>query len=226
MSLRDALNRANPVDLLDIFRSIKLGDLVRAWRTQLYKQVPTTLSAKMIANADAIFLPNDAKASKVVRAYARSGTGTPGALIVDAPPMTTATAAGHVNVSESGDITFATADAWTAVDVDYEPVHQDIFTQQFPVVSDEIVLPTKWTTPGVVALLSAHVDAGGVTGDFAVVAPSDSKPGTTKQVNLKLAKGSVLFKAADAVTLATITVGLVPATDLNALLEASESPLI
>jgi hypothetical protein len=65
-------------------------------------------------------------------------------------------------------------------------------------------------------------------GAYAVIAPSDSKPGATKQVSFKLAKDKLLTKATDGVTAATVTIGYAPtaANDLSVNLEASANPFI
>src|SRR5260221_431345 len=111
--------------------------------------------------------------------------------------MSTATAAGHVNVSESGDITLADADVFTSIDVEYmvERLNVQVLTIPVSATADTFVIPTSFGTP--VRLMACTVLAGGVTGIFAVVAPSDSKPGTTKFVNMKLLKDKILTKATD-----------------------------
>jgi hypothetical protein len=227
-TLKDKLNAANPNELADMLKAIGLGDIARALPTKLYAAAVVASPADMIANVQTTQLPNDAKAVKVVRAYARAGSGTLGELTVDAPPMSSATAAGHVNVSESGDITYASADAWTSVDVEYatEKLNVQIVNLLVSATADTFVVPTNFGTA--VRLMSVTVTAGTTTGVYAVVAPSDSKPGSTKQVNFKLAKDKILTKATDAATAMTAVIGYAPAAskDLNALLEGDPSPFI
>jgi hypothetical protein len=138
--------------------------------------------------------------------------------------MTSATAAGHINISAAGDLTFASADAWTRVDVDYLPAVMDTVTLTLPVVTSDIALPTSVTAIGAVMLLRAVLTVGTVTGEGKVIAPG-SRSSTTLQCNLNLAKDTVQFVSADAVTQATITLGLVPGTNLDTLLKASEGVL-
>jgi hypothetical protein len=73
-------------------------------------------------------------------------------------------------------------------------------------------------------LLRAVLTVGTVTGEGKVIAPG-SRSSTTLQCNLNLAKDTVQFVSADAVTQATITLGLVPGTNLDTLLKASEGVL-
>lgn len=225
MSLKDSLNKANPNELADIFQKLVFGTHLRTQKVRLYRQVANQAPTDMIAAVHTLSLPDDAKASRVISAYARAGSGTAGRLTADTAPMSSATAAGHVNVSESGDITFAAADAWTDVDVEYEPFKVDVFTQSFPVVSNAIALPAKWTSLGLVVLMSASLDVGTVTGVGIVVAPG-SAPATTKNVNTSLDRKTVQFRVADAVTAATLKVGIVPAVDFEALIKGSASPFV
>lgn len=224
-TLKDKLNDANLNQLADMFRALRFGDILRALPVKRYKAVPNNAPADMIAAVDTLQLPDDAKAVRVLRAYARAGSGTLGELVVDAAPMTTATAAGHVNVTESGDVSFADADAWTFVDVEYMPEKLTVLEFTLPAsAADTFTIPTA---PGIpVRLMAAESMVGGVTGKFAVIAPSDSKPGATKQASFKLVKDKILTKASDAVTTLKFKVGYAPAVDADALLEASPSPYI
>jgi len=227
-TLKDLLNRANPNELSNLFQSMRLGDFVRSSITRLWRKAAKTPSPlDQIAAVQTIKLPNDAKACTILRAYAQAGTGTKGELVVDGP-MTTATAAGHVGVTAAGDISFASADAWTAVDVSYVPEEVEVVTQQFPLdpAVGDISLPAKWSGRTVL-LMRATLDTGTVTGEGKVIQPG-ARTATTLQVNLNLAKNTVQFLVADAVSMATLTLGLLPlaATDRDTLLEASGSPLI
>lgn len=225
MSLKDSLNKANLNELADILQKIAFGTILRTGKVRLYRQAANQAPTDMIAAVHTLSLPDDAKGSRIISAYARAGGGTAGRLVVDTAPMSAATAAGHVNVSESGDVTFAAADAWTDVDVEYEGFKVDVFSQQFPVVANVISLPAKWTDLGLVVLMSATLDTGTVTGTGIIVAPGGA-PGTTKNVNTSLDRKTVQFRVADAVTKATLKVGIVPVIDLEALLKGSASPFV
>lgn len=174
-------------------------------------------------------LPDDAKALTILRATAIAGTGTLGSLVVDLQAVNdtnfatggTGPAAGHIGVSPSGDIVTNATDAWTSIDVIYMPDKYDLaeFTNQGVNASSQYVIATGITTQGVVSLLEAEILTGTVTGKCAVLPPSASAPGATKQANLNAAKTLVLFKASDAPTLVRVKLGLVSSVDQNNLLE-------
>lgn len=218
-TLKEVLNKAAPGVLADILKKLRIGDIFRSLRTQLFAQVPTAAPTDMIAAVQTLQLPTDGKALRVIRAFVRAGTTT-GNLVPDAPPMAAATATGHVNVSESGDITFAAADAPTSVDVYYETMKGELYTATLPVVSGTGVcaLPAAVVAQGIQTILAANAVTGTTTGVAAVIAPG-AVPGTTHQVNLDLTKKQVQFRIADVVTSCTISLLLVPATDVAALLQ-------
>ena len=146
-----------------------------------------------------------------VTSFATGGTG-PGA--------------GHIGVSPSGDIVANATDAWTSLDVTYIPDHNDCIEYaalSVVAASGICALPVAATTQGVVMLMEAESLAGTVTGKFAILPPSASNPGATKQCNLTAIKTGVLFKASDAVTSARIKLGLVSAVNQNQLLEAAST---
>lgn len=223
-SLKAALNIAWPDTLADKFRKLAIGDILRALEAYLWRKAPVA-TADHLATLAALVLPDDAKAVNIARATALVGTATAGELVVDLYGTTPAT--GHVAVAPNGDIQFLLADAWTSVDVVYRPMKQDVVTVPITVVPGTGIgaLPTTVLGRGVVSILGATQDAGTVTGTDIVIVPSNTVPATTKQVNLNLAKTQVQFRIADAVTAATVKLGLVPATDVDALLEADSDSI-
>jgi hypothetical protein len=186
-------------------------------------------------------LPDDAKALTVLRATAIAGTSTPGSLVVDLQATNdtnfatggTGPAEGHIGVSPSGDIVTNATDAWTAVDVTYVPDSYDVVELQLPVVAATGVctIPAAFTAPAAGAsgppIFAMEIEslAGTTTGKFAVLLPSASLPGSTKQANLNAAKTEVLFKESDAVTSCRVKLALAKAVNVNALLEAT-APVI
>lgn len=220
-SLKNALNRANLQSLTALLSTIAFGNVVRVFTTSLRGNKPVAAGASnpyvVQSGAQSLILPEDAKAMAIRYAYARTGSGTQGLLTVDATAAS-APAAGHVKISPNGDIMFAAADAWTSVDVVYEPEKQDV--QEFTglgVASNALTLPTA---PGLaVMLLEVESLAGTHTGKFAVIAPGGSP--STLQACLSADKTQVLFASADAVTSARVKVGFVSAVDLDAALEGA-----
>lgn len=220
MKLKDHLQQANPSDLPALLQKLGVGQLVSTVSRFIYRAAVNQAPVDQIASVHTIKLPDDAKCGTILLAYALAGTGTLGPLTIDAGPMTTATAAGHVNYSNSGDLTFASADAWTKVDITYMPRRLDVVTLTLPVVATTGVCAIPAAISGRIVLLEeATAVSGTVTGACAVIAGSDAVPVTTKQANLNLAKTQVQFKIADAVTSATVKLGLVPLIDQHALLE-------
>ena len=134
-------------------------------------------------------LPDDAKCNSVLRATALTGTGTPGSLVVDLQATNdtnfasagTGPAAGHIGVSPSGDIVTNATDAWTSLDVVYQPEKVDVveYNPLSVVAATGIcALPPAVTTAsvgsypvGVVMLMEAQALAGTVTGNCAVITP-------------------------------------------------------
>ena len=195
--------------------------------------VPTAASVTPGANILGQ-LPDDAKCLSIVRAVPVAGTGTLIDLVIDLPPANvtsfatggTGPGAGHIGVSPSGDIVANATDAWTSLDVTYIPDHNDCIEYaalSVVAASGICALPVAATTQGVVMLMEAESLAGTVTGKFAILPPSASNPGATKQCNLTAIKTGVLFKASDAVTSARIKLGLVSAVNQNQLLEAAST---
>jgi hypothetical protein len=225
-TLQDVLNDANPTSLGAALQQLHFGDVLRMLPTKLYKQVPSTTATNVLASTHVIVLPDGAKCGKLLRAYVRAGTVN-GEFTCDAGPQTTTIVTAHASRTEAGDIAFLSTDAVTSVDVLYEPLHMEVVSLDLPVVaaSGVCALPTALSSRGAVTILEATITTGTNTGVCKVVTPSDSVPTTTLQANLNVAKTQVQFRIADAVTRATVKIGLIPSVSVPALLAAA-SPVV
>jgi len=231
-TIKDVLNQANPSVIASQLRVCKVGDIFRALPVYAKGLSMTVAPTDMIATVGSFQLPNDAKAEVILRAYGRTNTGSVsnGPLTIAAGRMTSAPSTLNVQVTESGDIAGLASDAWTAVDILYIPrKFSSVITLTLPVVAGTGVcaLPPAVTSAGMDSLLSATVTVGSVTGPAFVIA-NGTAPTNTHNVNMDLSKTQVQFRVADAVTAATLTIGLMhpAAEDLNLLLEATSTYLL
>lgn len=217
-SLKNKLDAANPNVIADGMRIVKFGSILRASVTTLRRKDPAA-DAGSLATLEAVVLPDDGKALTILRAYARAGTGTLGELAVQA--FGTTPAAGQIAVGPNGDIVVLAADAWTDLDVVYQPDKYDLAEVTLPVVANVATLPPSLiTNTRVVSLLDANATAATSTGRKIILVPGAGAP-AAGQARLNLAKTTVTFAGADAVTQATIKVAIVAATDADALLTAA-----
>lgn len=221
-TIKQSINRADLNTLADELRKLGFGDMLRALPTTLRRKATAAAVGVHPVTEFALLLPADAKAVSVISAYAVAGAGTLGPLAVIAGVP----AAGQVAVAPNGDIVFAAADAWTSVDVVYQPAKADVFTFTGPVVpaTGVMALPVPATALGVVSLQSATAISGTVTGAKEVVAEG-AVPAATL-ANLDLAKSQAQFAIADAVTSATVVLSLVSAIDVDSILESTNTSFI
>ncbi len=213
-SLKNALNLANPNGFADAMRVLKFGNMLRANRTFLRKKAPAA-DAGSLATLQAIVLADDGKASSIERAYARTATAGQGELTVVAYGATPAT--GQIAVGPNGNLVVLASDAILSLDVSYHPDKYDLAEVTLPVAANAAALPVQATAKGVIMLLEVIVTAGTATGKKIVLVPGAGAP-AAGQARLNLAKDTVSFAAADAVTAATFKLALVPDTDVDALL--------
>lgn len=221
-SLKQALNRAQPGSIGSMLYQLAFGDVVRSMKTFLRGKTPLAAGTAnpyvVQTGANSLALPEDAKALTILAAYARAGTGTKGPLTIDAD-NSTAPAAGHVKISPNGDILLNSTDAFTSVDVTYEPDKGDVVELVLPVVTGVLTLPTQLGLA--VRLLEAESLVGTHTGKFAVTVNADTNA-VTLTAHLNLAKTTVVFdNADDAVTSARVKYLVASAKDTDALLEAA-----
>lgn len=247
-SLAQRLNQADPNTIADALRTIGFGNVIRQGRAQRRRQNPNAFAAGVaspydLATLQTIVLPDDAKAYNLGRVFARAtaAAGTLGEL-TPAAPNTTPTA--HTPaVTPCGNIAFLATDEYSDVDFDYDIVKCDVVELTLPVTpgTGVCLIPAKYAgvagsgtnstqsagldanaanAAGVILLMEAEALAGTTTGKKIVLAPAAAAPGTTGEANLDTTKSKVFFTIADAVTQARLKLGVFPAIDLNALLEA------
>lgn len=224
-TVKQSLNRADLNLLADLFRNLKIGDVLRALPVVVRNQTPAT-DPSFPAGSNGIKLPDDAKSmvgggsQNEFMAYARSGGATGWLKQTFAADTGAAPGTGEFCVTPAGDFVFAAADALVGVDIYYVPEKQDVVTLTLPVSGDVLTIPSTFTALGVVSLLSATVVEGSSMGVKVV-----DKFGATLsagQASLDLAKSVVNFYPGEA-TKATVTLGVACAADVNALLEAVAS---
>lgn len=215
-SLKNKLNDANPNGVADMLRVLKIGNVLRAGAAFLRKKVPAA-SAYQLATLQAVVLADDAKAATVLRAYSRAGTVT-GELTPVAYGATPTT--GQVAVAPNGDIVVLAADAITSLDLTYQADKYDLAEITLPVATHVLTLTAALQAAGVVALLEAEALVGTSTGKKIVLVPGAGAP-SAGQARLNVAKTTVTFAAADAVTSARVKVSVVAGTDVDALLTAA-----
>jgi hypothetical protein len=218
-----SLNHAGLNQIADGLRQIAVGDFINQSKValRLLNLVTAPVNPYQLATLQTVTLPDNAKAHSILRAYARTGTGTVGELTLSAYGVTpTAT---HVAVAPNGDLVFLATDAYTSVDVVYEAEIQDVIELTLPVVAGTGVcaLPANLTTQGVVSLMEAESLVGTVTGKGHVLVPGTA--GTTAAASLNLAKTNVQFLIADAVTSCRLKLGLCSAVNRQAVLGASSA---
>jgi hypothetical protein len=224
-SLKQTFDRSPPNTLPDAFRTIKLGQTLASDVKQTMRKANADASGgnpSNLATLDVFDLPDDAKAMTIFRAYARAGAGTLGELVVAAPNATPA--AGEIAVTPNGDIALLAADAYTDVDVEFLPTRGDVLEVTDQVAADVMTLPDAVVSRGVVLLASVPASTGGAPGTKIVLAPGAGAP-AAGQCRLNLAKSTITFAVADAITKATVRLVVVPEAELTSLL-GGESTLL
>jgi hypothetical protein len=221
-SLKNRINAANPNQLPQELQILRYGDVLRAGTTFRRRFNPDTApaNASQLATLDTMALNDDAKAATILRAYARAtaAAGTLGELAVQAFGATPID--GQIAVAPNGDIVVLAASRYTDIDVVYQPDKVDLTEITLTVVANVLTIPAGLTATGVVALLEAIATIGGSLGSKIILVPGAGAP-AAGQCRLNLAKTTVTFAAADAVTQATVKLALVAAVDVDALLTAN-----
>lgn len=221
MNNQDALNRANPQGLASLFQMLGLGDLLRAQLAQFRRAVNQDTNgpnAGNLATLDALALPDTGKASVVLRATVRAG-GVTGELTPVAYGVTPGT--GEIAVAPNGNVVTLAADAITDVDVEYVPERGDVVESFFPVVADVLTIPASITARHVVLLEEVEALSGTATGVKIVLVPGAGAP-AAGQARLNVAKSTVSFAAADAVTRARVKLLVAATKDLNTVLDRAD----
>jgi hypothetical protein len=216
---RNAFDKADPNTLADLFRQIALGSLLQGQLTQVRRGVsPHALgiSSYTPATVDALHLPDTGRACVIHRATVR-GVGE---LTIDAFGTTPST--GHIAVAPNGDIVTLTSDNYADLDVVYTPERGDVVEIYMPVASNAIVIPTSITARKVVLLLEAESLEGTLVSKLKVLVPSDTNS-TSGAACLNLARSSVVFASANAITRARVKFLVRAKEDLCTVLEANSS---
>lgn len=219
---KQALNKANPNEVISLLQKLGLGDWIRAMPVQLNNQDPVVNSYNL-ATVTCIALPEDAKAGFVLGAFAHvagGGGGTPGFLVCD-PPSTspgTAPATGHCQVTPNGDIGFLGTDVYSKVDVLYVPAKYKVVELTLAVATGVLTIP-----PAIAAktmkLLEAEVLTGTVTGKKIILTEAASGLPATTKAQLLIGRVSVNFNnATDAPTQARVKLAVAPDVDVSSLL--------
>jgi hypothetical protein len=228
-AFKAALDTMNANQMADMLRSMTFGHFVRQAKCQIIGNsaagsanliAAAAVNPYVVAAAQSIALPDDAKASVVARAYGRVGTATSVYLTVDNPDTTTTgPSAGHIQINPNGDLMLNATDAWTLVEVTYHPAIYDVVEVTLPVVSNAIVWPT--TLP--LALFLMEAEGLAPTDNKLIIDAPASTETTAKHACLNLLKTQVLFTSGDAFTSARLKMAVLPTVDINALLEATSN---
>ena len=213
VSLKKQLDASNPQVLADMLRQAQIGSALRAMTTHRRRLNMVTQPANpfVLATVQSLILPDDAKACTILRATATAGAGTPGELINDGYAAA-APAAGHISIQPNGDIATLIADGWTSLDVVYMPEKHDTVELTLAVVPGTGVctLPTsvgQLCAAGVILLMEAEALAGGSVAKKITLVPAAGAPAAGR-AQLNLAKTTVTFAVADAVTQARLKLAL------------------
>ncbi len=230
-----SLDRANPNDLADLLRSIAIGSVMLGQITQNVRKANLAVAdPSSLATLGILKLPDNAKASTIVRAWARAGGVALGELAPQAYGVTPTTT--QISVTPSGDIACLLSDAYTSVDVLYTPERGDSNAVDkngepnanngnvFPVVSNVITLPSALTTRGVILLTECEALSAGATGKKIILVPGSGAP-AAGQARLNLAKTTITFAGADAVTRARVKLVLCPIQDIQNVLTATATQI-
>ena len=218
------LDKANVNTLATHLAALRFGSFMRAMKTTLMKAVPQA-SSYQVATLEAIVLAEDAKAATLLRAYARAGSGTLGELAIQAFGATPT--AGQIAIAPNGDIVVLAADAYTSIDLVYEPYPHDVLEYELDVATGVVTIPAPALARGVIALLEAEVLAGTITGKKGILVPlaggGAGLPATTL-AQLTSAKTTVSFNnATDVPTKARIKLAVALDVNVDALLSAQSN---
>lgn len=222
--VKTRLNTIKPETLPDHLTRLHFGSMLRGQIPQVLRNgVPAADNGASASTMQSLVLPNDAKASVITRAYARTGTAGTG-------EMTAATAgatptSGQIVVQPNGDLGFLAADAILNVDVEYTPARGSVLVLTgLPVVSNVITIPAVLVTRGVILLIDLNATTATTTGRKRVLAPASSTP-ATGFCKLNVAKSTITVAAGDAITVADVTLLVASDHDLGTYLE-SESVML
>lgn len=215
---QQAFNRSDLNTLADLLRKFGFGDILAALPTFLRR---SATAAVPYSGPSPKVSTQNSPALAITAAYARAGAGAVGALaVVTAVPP----AAGQISIAPNGDIITAAADAWTSVDVAFQPDKGDIIELTTDVIANVLALPQNVLNAGAVRLLEAEALVGGSTGKKFCEAIG-AAPGAG-EASLNTALTQVSFNAGDAVTSARVKLLVCSAKDVSALLASDNTSFI
>lgn len=220
-TIQQALNRADPNTIADMFRSLKIGDILRAQNVAIHQSPTAVDPTGAVLAATGRITPAQAENARagidsatsgtIIAAWGRVGAGAPGPLLPAAFPP----AAGQISVGPNGSIVTNPADAWTSMDVTYLVDPGDVVEVEGDVVpaTGIMSLPISITGRGVKVLISAVALTGGAVGNKEVTINPAPAAGLASE---NPAKNAVLFAVADLVTKARVRLLIANAVDVNA----------
>lgn len=210
-TIRDQFNRANPNDIADLFRRIRIGDVLGGQIPQALRRQAPAASAYVDSTLESLALPGHAKGASILRATVIAG-GVTG----EFAPQTygTTPGSGQCAVAPNGDLVFLAADAVTSVDVTYVPERGEEIELVLPVdpATGILEIPASYVDRGVLLLSEAESLAGTLVSEMEILVPTSSAP-ATGNARLSIPKARVYFAVADAVTKARVKLVLAPRTE-------------
>ena len=223
MTLKDDIDRANPNTLSDACRIIKLGQTL----LQDTKQTIRRLNIHALGRTawDGLTLdcpaqPDDCKAARLLMVRTLASGVAVQEYTLDANDTTPATL--HAAIQPTGNIALLAADAVTSVDIEYMPARGDVMEAVVPVVASFAAIPAAMLARGVIYLCECEALAAALVGNKIVLTPAAGAPAAT-QCRLSLAKDTVQFAGADAVTSCRIKCLCGALANLGTLLESTTS---
>lgn len=218
-SLKTIGNRITDGQIGAFLKYIQFGTILIGLPTALRAAAPAA-DPSSLATLQVVKLPDDAKAASLVRVTVRAGVA-PGELAILAFGATPIT--GQAAVTASGDIAFLAADAVTDADIIYIPEQHEVVEFQTDVVANVLTIPAAYASKAIL-IEEVTADLGTALGRKVVLVPGAGAP-AAGQARLNLAKTTVTFAGADAVTRATVKLAVDRSTNLAAQL-AAVSPII
>lgn len=230
-----SFDRANPNDISDLLHSIAIGSVLQGQLPQSRRKCDMSAAqAYNLSTLGVLTLPDNGKASVIHAAYARAGATTLGPLTIVGAGVTPATT--QVAITPTGDIACLLSDAYTSIDIIFTPERGDSNAVDkngeplasaagnvWPVVTNVLTLPAALVARGVVAITEVEALTGTSTGKKVVLVPGAGAP-SAGQARLNLAKSTITFATADAVTRARVKLLLCAgANDLNLVLNSPAS---
>ena len=218
----ESIAKVNPNTLADHLRMMGFARVLSAQVPQAMQKVDPALDPYQLATVESVGLPAFARASSVIRATVRAG-GVTGELTPVAFGVTPATT--EIAVAPNGEIVVLAADAITDMDVTFIPESGEVYDiPEIEVATHVATLPTFVTSRGVVLLVEAEALTGTATGKKIILIPGAGAP-AAGQARLNIAKSTVTFAAADAVTKARLKLLIAPAQELLTYMSASPTAL-